>query len=89
MIEFMYNNVKNISTSHILLELNFGYHAHMSFKEDISPCFPTKITNKLAAELSELLAFAVKISITRKDFRSKLTIKPLSFKAMYPMIKFG
>ena len=42
MAEFAFNNAKNASTSHMLFELNYGYHFRISFKEDINPRFQLK-----------------------------------------------
>lgn len=36
---FTYNNVKNISTGHTLLEPNCGLHPRISYKEDVDPYF--------------------------------------------------
>ena len=55
MAEFIYNNAKNVSTSHTLFELNCGYYLHMSYKEDINLYFKSKSANELLAELEELM----------------------------------
>ena len=55
MAEFAYNNVKNVSTSHILFELNFGYHLRVFFEEDIDFYLKSRSANKLAKELRELI----------------------------------
>lgn len=39
MIEFVYNNAKNICISYMLFKLNYAYHLRISFKEDTNPCF--------------------------------------------------
>lgn len=52
--EFAYNNDKNIRTNHTLFKLNCGYHLYVFYKEDINPCFKSKIINKLSTELPKL-----------------------------------
>ncbi len=53
--EFAYNNAKNTSISHILFELNCGYHPRVPFKEDIDPRSRSRSANKLAEKLRELM----------------------------------
>ena len=55
MAEFAYNNAKNASTSYIPFELNYGYHSHVSYKEDLDPRSKSKAANELAGELRELM----------------------------------
>ena len=51
MKEFAYNNEKNTSTSHMSLELNYGYHFYVSYKKDLNPYSKSKLANKLLNEL--------------------------------------
>lgn len=55
MAEFLYNNAKNASTSHMLDELNCGYYPWVSYKEDINLCFKSKSANELLSKLQELM----------------------------------
>ncbi len=55
MAEFKYNNAKNASIGHTLLELNCGYNPRVSFKEDVDPCSRSHFANKLAEELRKLI----------------------------------
>ncbi len=55
LVEFAYNNVKNASTSHTLFELNCGYYPRVSFKEDVNPRSRSRLANKLAEELRNLI----------------------------------
>ncbi len=55
MAEFMYNNAKNVSTSHILFELNCGYHPRVSFEKDVDPRSRSRSANKLPEELRKLM----------------------------------
>ena len=55
MAEFTYNNSKNASTGHMLVELNYGYHSQMSYKEKVNPRFKSKSVDKLLAKLRELI----------------------------------
>ncbi len=54
-MEFAYNNAKNASTDHTLLELNCGYHPRVSFKEDVDPHSRSRLANELTEELRELV----------------------------------
>ena len=54
--EFAYNNVKNASTSHTSFEVNCGFYPQVSYKEDVNPCFQSKLADKLVTKLKELMA---------------------------------
>lgn len=47
MAKFLYNNAKNVSINHILLELNYGYHIHVLFEKDTDSHFFINTANKL------------------------------------------
>ena len=55
MAEFAYNNAKNASTGHTPFELNFGYHPQMLYEEKVDLCSKSTSTDKLSAELRELM----------------------------------
>ena len=55
MAEFVYNNIKNANTGHTPFKLNYGCHPQMSYKEDVDPRSHSKLTDKLSAELRELI----------------------------------
>ena len=55
MVEFAYNNAKNVSTGHTTFELNCGYHSRMSYEENVNSRFRSKSADKLLAELRELM----------------------------------
>ena len=55
MAEFTYNNAKNASIGHTPFELNCGYHLRISYKEKVNSRFQSKSTDKLLAELRELI----------------------------------
>ena len=55
MAKFAYNNAKNASTGQTLFELNCKYYSWLSYKENISPYFKSKLADKLLAELRELM----------------------------------
>ena len=54
--EFAYNNAKNASTGHTLFEFNCGYHPWVFYKEDLDPCWRSKIAEKLSSQLLKLMA---------------------------------
>ena len=51
MIKFLYNNAKNASTGHTLLELNYGYHPHVSYKKNLDSHSKLKTAEELSSEL--------------------------------------
>ena len=55
MAEFAYKNAKNASTGHTSFELNYSYHARMSYKKNVDPCSQSKLADELSAELKELI----------------------------------
>ncbi len=55
MIEFVYNNVKNVSIGHTLFKINYGYHPQVLFKENVKLHLKSCFTNKLAKELKKLI----------------------------------
>ena len=56
MAKFAYNNTKNANTSHILFELNCGYHLCVFYKEDLDLHSKSKTAEKLSSELQNLIA---------------------------------
>ena len=56
MAEFAYNNAKNTSISHILFELNCGYHPHISYEENLDPRSKSKTAEELSSKLQNLMA---------------------------------
>lgn len=55
MSKFIYNNVKNISISHTLFELNYKYYHHIFAEENIKLYFKSCSTNKLAQKFKDLM----------------------------------
>ena len=55
MAEFVYNNAKNINTSHILFKLNCGYHPCVSYEKDLDPRSKSKSAKELSSKLQELI----------------------------------
>ena len=60
MAEFAYNNVKNVSISHILFKLNCGYYSRVLFEEDIESRSRSCSANKLTKELRKLIKICYK-----------------------------
>ena len=55
MAEFVYNNAKNASISHMPFELNCGYHTRILYKEEVDFRSKSKSADELSAELRELI----------------------------------
>ena len=54
-VEFKYNNVKNISTGHTPFKLNCGFYPRVFFKDIIDSCSRSCSANKLAKKLRKLM----------------------------------
>ena len=57
MAEFAYKNAKNASTGHTPFELNYSYHFQMLYREEVDSCSKSMSTDKISAELRELMTF--------------------------------
>lgn len=55
MAKSTYNNAKNASNGHTSFELNFGYHPHALYEEDLDPCSKSKAADGLASGLRDLM----------------------------------
>ena len=55
MAKFDYNNTKNASTGYTPLELNCGYHPHVSYEEDLDSRSRSKAANELADNLRNFM----------------------------------
>lgn len=47
-VEFVYNNAKNMNTGHIPFELNYDSHPHVFYKANINPYSKSKSADKLS-----------------------------------------
>ena len=56
-VEFVYNNAKNISTGYILLKFNYKFHLQVLFKKDNDSQLQFRLANKLSNKLKELINF--------------------------------
>ena len=56
MAEFVYNNAKNASTSHIYFELNYRYYSFIFYKEDFNSHLKSKAAKKLSSKFQNLIA---------------------------------
>lgn len=55
--ECAYNNAKNMSTGHIIFELNYRYYLRALFKDVTNSCLRSYSANKLVKKLRELIDF--------------------------------
>ena len=55
MAEFAYNNTKNANTGYTPFELNYGYHPHVFYEENVNPHNKSKSADNLANNLRELM----------------------------------
>lgn len=55
MVEFAYNNTKNVSTGHTFFKLNCDYHDKVPFEENVDLRLRPRLADKLTAELRELM----------------------------------
>ena len=80
--KFAYNNAKNISTGHRLLEINCNYHLRISYKEDIDPRSRSKSANKLSIEFRELMSLCRKNLHYAQELQKRAhdkAVKPRSY----------
>lgn len=56
MVELVYNNAKNTSTSHISFKFNYSYYLYLFFENKEKSCSKSCSTNKLAKKLKSLIA---------------------------------
>lgn len=56
MAEFVYNNTKNASTSHMFFELKYSYYSHVFFENKADFCSKLYSANKLIRERSNLMS---------------------------------
>lgn len=54
-VEFVYNNIKNASTSYMLFELNYKYYFHILYKENLNPRSKSKTADKIAGKLKNFI----------------------------------
>ena len=48
--------MENASIGHMPFEFNYGFYPKASHKKDVNPYFQSKLANKLATNLKELMA---------------------------------
>ena len=53
--KFIYNNIKNTSTSYMLFKLNFKHYSNMLYKNNITFSSKFKLANKLSTKLKKLI----------------------------------
>ena len=56
MAELIYNNAKIVSMGYIYSKLNYKYHLHISYKEDIDFHSRSKAVDELTEELRNFMA---------------------------------
>ncbi len=84
MAEFAYNNAKNASTSHILFELNCGYHPKVSFEEDVDPRSRSCSANKLVEELRELMEICCQNFLPAQELQKRAYDKGVKSRSYAP-----
>lgn len=55
-MELVYNNAKNVSIGQTSFELNYGYHPHISFKDNINFYLRSHPRKKLVKKLKNLIS---------------------------------
>ena len=82
MAKFTYNNAKNSSIGHIPFELNCGYHPRVFFEKNTNPCPQLKSTDKLSAELWDLITICRENLHHGQEFQKQAhnkDVKPRSY----------
>lgn len=82
MVEFVYNNTKNINIDHIPLELSYSYYPY-AFFEDKTNLYPkSRSANELAKELRNLISIYQQNLICTQKLQKqapKQDVKPCSY----------
>ncbi len=73
--KFAYNNAKNTSTRHIPFEHNCGFHSQVLFKEDVDLRSKSRLANKLADELRELMKICCQNLLHAQKLQKRAHIK--------------
>ena len=55
MVEFAYNNAKNVNISYIFFEFNCNFYLYISFEEDIDLCLKFCLAKKWDKKLKNLI----------------------------------
>lgn len=83
MVEFMYNNAKNVNTGHTAFELNCKYHLRIYFKKNIDLYSRFCSAKKLAEELKDLMVIYLQNLLHTQKLQKgahNKGIKPQSYK---------
>ncbi len=87
MMEFIYNNAKNTSTSYIFFELNCGYPHRVFFEEDIDHYSRSRFANKLAKELRELMEVCYQNLLYAQELQKRAHDKGIKSRSYAPSKK--
>lgn len=87
MVKFMFNNIKNASTSYTFFELNYGYHPHMSYEEDINSWSKFKTVDKLLTELWELILVCCNNLFHAQEIWKQVYDKAMKLRSYAPVDK--
>lgn len=82
MVEFAYNNAKNMSTGLTSFDLNCDYYFWIFYKEDIDPRSKSKSADKLSAELRKLIIVCQNNLYHAQELQKKvynIGVKPRSY----------
>ena len=71
MIKFAYNNAKNASTGHTPFELHCGYHPKMLFEENVDSHSKSRLVDKLAGKLRELIEVCCQNLLHAKELQKR------------------
>ncbi len=75
MAKFAYNNTKNTSIGYTFFKFNCGFHSQVLFEEDVNSCSRSRLANKLADKLRELIEIVVRTFFMYMSYRKKSIIK--------------
>ena len=85
--KFAYNNAKNLSTDYTPFGLNCGYHLRVSYKEDLDHCFKSKVIDKLAGKLKDLITSCWEILYYAQEVQKRAYNKGVKPKSYTPSDK--
>ncbi len=84
MAKFAYNNIKNVNTGYTPFELNCGFYPRVSFKNNVDPFFKSRLANKLADELRELMEICCQNLLYAQELQNRAHNKRIISRSYAP-----
>ena len=83
MAEFTYNNAKNVSTSHISLEFNHGYHLWILFENDANSYSKSCSAEELVKKVKDLMSICQQNLLHAQELQKRAYDKKVKSRSSY------